>query len=222
MKRYSRFHCFPSTPPVRRTSGLGRRCSHAVGFTLIELLVVVAIIGILAAILFPVFARARENSRRISCVSNLKQIATGTQLYLQDNDRIYPPVPTNNDGSVGWALEFSNAVKNDAVFQCPSETAGRDEGFTDYWMNGNLLGAAESRLQSPANSLLLGDGNTSAVDYALPSTDYGNWQADDDYATRHLGGASYAFADGHAKWLHPNSISLTAPPVGGNVTFLIE
>lgn len=48
---------------------------HRRGFTLIELLVVIAIIAILAAILFPVFARARENARRASCQSNLKQQA---------------------------------------------------------------------------------------------------------------------------------------------------
>ena len=46
------------------------------GFTLIELLVVIAIIAILAAILFPVFARARENARKANCASNLKQIGT--------------------------------------------------------------------------------------------------------------------------------------------------
>ena len=56
------------------------------GFTLIELLVVVAIIGILAAILFPVFARARENARRASCQSNLKQIGLGIAQYTQDYD----------------------------------------------------------------------------------------------------------------------------------------
>ncbi len=50
-------------------------------FTLIELLVVIAIIAILAAILFPVFARARENARRASCQSNLKQIALGIIQY---------------------------------------------------------------------------------------------------------------------------------------------
>src|SRR5688572_31491078 len=56
------------------------------GFTLIELLVVIAIIALLAAILFPVFARARENARRASCQSNLKQIGLGLVQYYQDFD----------------------------------------------------------------------------------------------------------------------------------------
>jgi prepilin-type N-terminal cleavage/methylation domain-containing protein/prepilin-type processing-associated H-X9-DG protein len=60
------------------------------GFTLIELLVVIAIIAILAAILFPVFARARENARRSSCISNLKQISLGVMQYIQDYDEKYP------------------------------------------------------------------------------------------------------------------------------------
>ncbi len=60
------------------------------GFTLIELLVVIAIIAILAAILFPVFARARENARRSSCMSNLKQISLGVMQYIQDYDEKYP------------------------------------------------------------------------------------------------------------------------------------
>src|SRR4028118_1774787 len=60
------------------------------GFTLIELLVVIAIIGILASILFPVFARARENARRSSCQSNLKQIGLGILQYTQDYDEKLP------------------------------------------------------------------------------------------------------------------------------------
>lgn len=60
------------------------------GFTLIELLVVIAIISILASILFPVFARARENARRASCMSNLKQIGLGIIQYAQDYDETYP------------------------------------------------------------------------------------------------------------------------------------
>ena len=61
------------------------------GFTLIELLVVIAIISILAAILFPVFARSRENARRTSCLSNVKQIGLGLMQYIQDSDERYPP-----------------------------------------------------------------------------------------------------------------------------------
>jgi prepilin-type N-terminal cleavage/methylation domain-containing protein/prepilin-type processing-associated H-X9-DG protein len=64
--------------------------SRSSGFTLIELLVVIAIIAILAAILFPVFARARESARAITCVSNAKQIMTGTLMYSQDYDEIGP------------------------------------------------------------------------------------------------------------------------------------
>jgi prepilin-type N-terminal cleavage/methylation domain-containing protein/prepilin-type processing-associated H-X9-DG protein len=64
--------------------------SEVKGFTLIELLVVLAIIGILAAILFPVFARARENARRASCMSNMKQMGMGVLQYIQDYDEHYP------------------------------------------------------------------------------------------------------------------------------------
>ena len=72
-------------------SNAGRKDSrNARGFTLIELLVVIAIIAILAAILFPVFARARENARRASCQSNLKQIGLGILQYTQDYDEKYP------------------------------------------------------------------------------------------------------------------------------------
>src|SRR6478672_8688769 len=96
-------------------------------FTLIELLVVIAIIAILAAILFPVFARARENARRSSCQSNLKQIGLGLMQYVQDYDENYPitfhnknsdAFPYQNAGNeAGWAFNLQPYLKSTQVFQ---------------------------------------------------------------------------------------------------------
>src|SRR4028118_1234439 len=103
------------------------------GFTLIELLVVIAIIAILAAILFPVFARARENARRASCQSNLKQIGLGVMQYTQDYDE---KLPNNFYGTVGvdidpkWVDVIQPYVKSTQLFTCPSDSQANRELVT--------------------------------------------------------------------------------------------
>jgi len=119
---------------VERKTGAG-------GFTLIELLVVVAIISILAAILFPVFARARENARRASCQSNLKQIGLGIMQYVQDYDEILPsesvtdssPLP-NGDATTYhlWQHMIQPYLKSYQIFNCPSNTETWDGHYTDH------------------------------------------------------------------------------------------
>ena len=96
----------------------------AKAFTLIELLVVIAIIAILAAILFPAFARARENARKISCLSNMKQIGLAVLQYAQDYDEQYPSGTTTTGGrrGRGWGGQCLTYIKSSQAFTCPSDT----------------------------------------------------------------------------------------------------
>ena len=99
------------------------------GFTLIELLVVIAIIAILAAILFPVFARARENARRASCQSNLKQIGLGILQYAQDYDEKNPMRQYDNSdygNANSWRRTTYPYIKSSQVFSCPSNNRNSD------------------------------------------------------------------------------------------------
>jgi prepilin-type N-terminal cleavage/methylation domain-containing protein/prepilin-type processing-associated H-X9-DG protein len=126
-------------------------------FTLIELLVVIAIIAILAAILFPVFARARENARRASCQSNEKQIALGVLQYVQDYDEITPPSDQVGPESSRGVQSY---LKSSQIFVCPS-TSG-DNAYSYYGGGVNI-----ASIDPVATSLMLSES-------AKPHFDYGN------------------------------------------------
>ena len=129
------------------------RLRGANGFTLIELLVVIAIIAILAAILFPVFARARENARRSSCQSNLKQIGLGWLQYTQDYDEVV--VPYSSTGSTtgfshNWATAFQPYIKSTQLLVCPSAS----DKAVGYTMNAIIAtnGRSLAAFQTPATT----------------------------------------------------------------------
>ena len=115
------------------TKGVQQMTVKHKAFTLIELLVVIAIISILSAILFPVFARVRENSRRTSCASNLKQLGLGVAQYLQDFDSVYPRANNNPDGKENWYHVLQPYLKSTQILVC--RTSGVIRGGNSYGWN---------------------------------------------------------------------------------------
>ena len=154
-------------------------------FTLIELLVVIAIIAILAAILFPVFARARENARRSSCQSNLKQIGLGLLQYAQDYDEINAASVTEPTigNYVTWVDRVQPYMKSIQVFSCPSDSISSpyvpgiktdtSKDFGSYVCNdfygapAKPMGVNLSAIVSPSTNLWVADG------VSLPTTVHG-------------------------------------------------
>ena len=204
-------------------------------FTLIELLVVIAIIAILAAILFPVFARARENARRASCLSNMKQIALGFMMYSQDYDEKFPtigtttqttaPVPEdtafNLSGTAGvwyksWASDIYPYVKSSQVYLCPSNQKnfyGTNYGVPWYAVDtaGNLVdyflykSQSLAAFQQPSQSMLMTEKGNGGGQQYVFAGTY--------YAAvaAHFDGGNIAYVDGHVKWLKFNNSDLPAP-----------
>ncbi len=95
------------------------RKNVAGAFTLIELLVVIAIIAILAAMLLPALARAKESGKRISCLNNLRQLSLSSQMYVSESQGFYPP----RSGTDRWPDRFYDVYgKNLKLLLCPTET----------------------------------------------------------------------------------------------------
>jgi prepilin-type N-terminal cleavage/methylation domain-containing protein/prepilin-type processing-associated H-X9-DG protein len=207
-----------------------RKAAHR-GFTLIELLVVIAIIAILAAILFPVFARARENARRASCQSNEKQIGLGIAQYLQDNDATYPRAwNCDNDGSSGcntsgtsWRDVIQPYLKSTQILNCPSNTkvqpsyASSSARWSYSLRNGLGItygGPIHAAFRysdgySPTTETQIPYPSTTIMVTETTSTDPeiifdADW---DGYVNSlyagHLGTTNYLFVDGHVKALRP-------------------
>jgi prepilin-type N-terminal cleavage/methylation domain-containing protein len=195
-------------------SHLSEENSTKRGFTLIELLIVVAIISILTAILFPVFARARENARRASCLSNLKQLGLGVMMYVQDYDGIYPRAYAGYSASypyVYWNQQVYPYVKNGQVFVCPSadkstiniDNAASAANDTRLGMNNVEFGTGnanspvhESSLIKPAELIMIMDSQPPSPAANPPVFVSYNY----NLTERHFDGCDIVFADGHAKW----------------------
>ena len=184
-------------------------------FTLIELLVVIAIISILAAILFPVFARARENARRASCMSNIKQIALSSIMYSQDYDERLVPYQNTAAPILSWYQILQPYIKNNQVLFCPSDSNSDSSkppiynnisyGWNWYYLcylpNSNFSsgGLSLAAISAPSETVMVGDSQgtvTGATAYGIYS------QTLLLSPPRHLGGMNMGFVDGHVKWFN--------------------
>lgn len=202
-------------------------------FTLLELLVVVGIIGVLLAILLPVFLQARERGRRATCVSNLRQIGTALTAYTQDYDGFFPSMRSASSetwtGSKDWSNLLAPYAPAREVFRCPTvnvpasaQVVGHAQG---YAINSALYdlnitddpAISEAGVRYPAVTVSLCEfayrsgsvsGSVSSP-FALSAPDDGrDLEPEQRFigkpgAIRHDGGSNYAFVDGHVKWYMP-------------------
>lgn len=218
---------------MQRTAG-NYRCAnlfHQQAFTLIELLVVIAIISMIAAILFPVFARARENARRSTCISNQKQLGLAILQYTQDYDEKLPPVWNGRNSALLvdlWPTIISPYVKSTQVYYCPSNTSGFDSSklpvynTLTYGLNAYLTVTVAGYKDGPTGTKCLVDGGCEGASLAAITTPPSQvilladkngsylvkWTVAGHTPTlQHFEGANFAFVDGHVKWFKsPGSV----------------
>jgi prepilin-type N-terminal cleavage/methylation domain-containing protein len=146
-------------------------------FTLIELLVTIAIIAILAAILFPVLSRAKERGNRTGCVNNLRQINAGVLMYAHDNADTMPLLPVPDPYPNGELCFYKELMKGyvglsgppkqgDKLFICPSETPSPTDGrlstayivdYSDYYFNGWVAGVKFTAIKYPSLTALVAE-----------------------------------------------------------------
>lgn len=175
-----------------RSSSLKSPRSH--GFTLIELLIVIAIIAILSAILFPVFAQAREKARQATCVSNLKQFTMAILQYAQDADecmpmavngalQIGPGIVAQNPSLHEWGVhdQVMPYIKSRQLFRCPDDSG---------WKNVGVGQAANGSMNVPAGMMVWDAYGTS---YKFTKQNFGT-VTDKENVALFGAGSPYAYA----------------------------
>ena len=191
------------------------------GFTLIEILIVVAIIGLLAALLFPAFKSARGAAHRASCASNLQQIGLAFQMYAQDARNKLPPLLLPSDTNCSWPIQILPYTRSVEVFKCPSSPHGDfrpdcpvtepgapfqigrgsyDVNFFEAVNRGRSL----LSIRNPGDTILLCDGAGGQATFGMTDESINSLVSVRDLSVlgdRHGNGANVGYVDGHVKWV---------------------
>lgn len=202
-------------------------------FTLVELLIVISIITILAGMLFPVLARARNRARQTACLSNERQIGLALLQYSQDWDESFP-CGTQFATGQGWAGQAYPYVRNANIFRCPEDPGNRsddddvppaDAFRISYGLSCNLTGMRQAHLNAPTVTVLLFEVNDAAAEITgvegasptgrgLPSDNAprkaGKPFGADYYATGNLGGVKPSLSTTKRPYHDPFSNFLAA------------
>jgi hypothetical protein len=170
----------PQVPPDRPRGGMSAWGWVLIGCGGVSILLLAGV-AILGAILFPVFAQAREHARQAACMSNLKQMSLALMMYSQDYDDRLPR-------RANWMDGLGPYIHQEAVFRCPSVRASGPAAY-GYAFNSALASQKRSKLPRPASVRALYDSSNLARNASDPGTSLPN-------PPRHLRNV-IGYADGH-------------------------
>lgn len=188
------------------------------GWTLVELLTVIAVIGILASLLFPVLARARGRATRTACASNMRQVGMAMLLYTQEWDGQFPGISHEvTDDPYAWTHTLVRYLRSPEAVWCPGDPLFGDRSARkgSYRVN-NLFssGALYGEVAHPSEVIYAGEAGLKFGDHYHPHHGVAAMRQELD-PTRHGKGSHYLYLDAHVKWerfeatLHPVNRHLT-------------